>query len=169
MKLIYQSDVNRFVWRFSSLRRLASILVFCAFFAGSVSGQASRALSQTQGSLHKVPTTEAAGAVHEEGIPVTDPLVIAKCGSCHARDQKGNMERISWVRSTPEGWQNALKRMILLKGVSLTAQEGRLIARYLSTDHGLAPEEAMPVRHIAERRIHEESNISDSDPGKACA
>jgi quinohemoprotein amine dehydrogenase len=169
MKLIYQSDVNRFVWRFSSLRRLASILVFCAFFAGSVSGQSSQELSETQESLLKVPTTEAAAAVHEEGIPVTDPLVIAKCGTCHTRDEKGNMERISRVRTTPEGWQNALKRMILLKGVSLTAQEGRLIARYLSTYHGLAPEEAMPVRHIAERRIHEESNIPDGDPGKACA
>jgi quinohemoprotein amine dehydrogenase len=157
------------VSRIGSLRRLAGSLAFCALFAGNVSGQSNPELSQAQESLHKVATTETAGALHEEGVPVTDPLVIAKCGSCHARDDKGNMERISWARTTPEGWQNALKRMILLKGVSLTAQEGRLIARYLSTHHGLAPEEAMPVRHIAERRIHEESNIADSDPGKACA
>ena len=32
----------------------------------------------------------------EEGIPVTDPLVIAKCGTCHTRDDKGNLSRISW-------------------------------------------------------------------------
>ena len=39
----------------------------------------------------------------EEGIPVTDPLVLAKCGTCHAKDDKGNLSRISWERSTPEG------------------------------------------------------------------
>jgi quinohemoprotein amine dehydrogenase len=167
MKLTLQKDGDRF--RIDSLRRLAGSLAFCALFAGNASGQSSQKLSQTQESLHKVPTTEAAGALREEGIAVTDPLVIAKCGGCHARDDKGNMERISWARATPEGWQNALKQMILVKGVSLTAQEGRLIARYLSTHHGLTPEEALPVRHIAERRIHEDSNIPDSDPGKACA
>jgi len=157
------------VSRIGSLRRLAVSLAVCALLAGNVSGQSNPELSQAQESLHKVATTETAGALHEEGVPVTDPLVMAKCGSCHARHDKGNMERISWARTTPEGWQNALKRMILVKGVSLTAQEGRLIARYLSTYHGLAPEEGVPVRHIAERRIHEESNIADSDPGKACA
>ncbi len=47
----------------------------------------------------------------EEGIPVTDPLTIAKCEPCHRRDERGNMERISWERTTPEGWQEALKKM----------------------------------------------------------
>ena len=169
MKLTLQRDLDRFVWRIGSLGRSAGSLAFCALFAGNVSGQSSQRLNQTQESLRKVATTEAAGTLHEEGIPVTDPLVIAKCGGCHARDDKGNMERISWARTTPEGWQNALKRMILVKSVSLTAQEGRLMARYLSTYHGLAPEEALPVRHVAERRIHEENNIPDSNPGKACA
>jgi len=112
------------VSRIGSLRRLAVSLAVCALLAGNVSGQSNPELSQAQESLHKVATTETAGALHEEGVPVTDPLVIAKCGSCHARDDKGNMERISWARTTPEGWQNALKRMILVKGVSLTAQEG---------------------------------------------
>jgi len=59
--------------------------------------------------------------------------------------------------------------MILVKGVSLTAQEGRLnrqISQHVSW--GWRPRKAVPVRHIAERRIHEESNIADSDPGKAC-
>ena len=35
----------------------------------------------------------------EEGIPVTNPLVIEKCGTCHAKDDKGNLSRISWERS----------------------------------------------------------------------
>jgi len=61
----------------------------------------------------------------DAGIPVTDPLVIAKCGTCHTRDERGNMQRISWERTTPEGWQEALKRMIVVDGVSLTPAEAR--------------------------------------------
>src|ERR1700733_1011395 len=115
------------------------------------------------------PTTTTTGAGLEEGIPVTDPLVIAKCGNCHARDARGNMQRISWARTTPEGWQNVLKRMVLVNGVSLTAPEARIIVRYLSTFHGLAPEESKPVMYSAERRIHEETNIPDDNLRTACA
>jgi quinohemoprotein amine dehydrogenase len=105
----------------------------------------------------------------EEGIPVTDPLVIAKCGSCHVRDEHGNMQRISWERTTPEGWQEALKRMILVNGVSLTPVEARAIVKYLSTSHGLAPEEARPVMYDIERRIHQETSIPNDNVGHACA
>jgi len=76
----------------------------------------------------------------EEGIPVTDPLVIAKCSGCHARDERGIMQRISWERTTPEDWQEVLKRMILANGVMLTPPEARAMVKYLSTKHGLAPE-----------------------------
>jgi quinohemoprotein amine dehydrogenase len=106
---------------------------------------------------------------HEKGVPVNDPLVIAKCGTCHTRDQQGNMQRISWERTTPEGWQDALKRMILVNGVSLTPLEARSIVKYLSTDHGLAPEEARPVMYDAERRIHHETNIPNDHVDHACA
>src|SRR5713226_3279779 len=88
----------------------------------------------------------------EEGIPVTDPLVIAKCGNCHTRDEHGNMQRISWQRTTPEGWQDALKSMILRNGVTLTPPEARSIVKYLSDYHGLAPEEAKPFMYYGERR-----------------
>jgi quinohemoprotein amine dehydrogenase len=104
----------------------------------------------------------------EEGIPVNDPLVIAKCGSCHARDARGNMERISWARTTPENWQDVLKQMILLNGLSVTPPEARSIVKYLSTDHGLAPEEARAVSYDPERRIHEETNIPN-DTLRECA
>ena len=30
----------------------------------------------------------------EAGIPVTDPLVLTKCGTCHAVDQHGSMPRV---------------------------------------------------------------------------
>ncbi len=108
-------------------------------------------------------------ALPAEGIPVTDPLVIAKCGTCHTRDPQGNMQRISWERTTPEGWQEALKRMILVDGVSLTPAEARSIVKYLSADHGLSPEEAKPVMYDAERRIHQETNIPNEHVKHACA
>src|SRR5262245_37201463 len=76
----------------------------------------------------------------ERGIPVTDPLVLARCGTCHTVDERGNMERVSWARATPEGWQAATKRMIGENGVSMTPIEARGIVKYLSTTHGLAPE-----------------------------
>src|SRR5215831_1335594 len=69
----------------------------------------------------------------EPGIPVTDPLVLAKCGTCHTVDERGNLERISWARATPEGWQATTKRMIAENGVSVTPLEARGIVKYLST------------------------------------
>src|SRR5579871_3870183 len=71
----------------------------------------------------------------EEGIPVTNQLVIAKCSGCHARDAKGNLSRISWERATPEGWEEAIKRMGRLNGLRLTPDEGRAILKYLATNH----------------------------------
>jgi quinohemoprotein amine dehydrogenase len=133
---------------FDPLRRLAQSLPVCMLFAGIVWGQSS---------------------VPEAGIPVTDPLVLAKCGSCHARDEHGNMQRISWERTTPEGWQEALKRMILVDGVSLTPAEARAIVKYLSASHGLAPEEAKPLMYDIERRIHPETSIPNDNVGHACA
>ena len=93
----------------------------------------------------------------EEGIPVTDPLVIAKCGTCHTRDEKGNLSRISWERSTPEGWEESIKRMVRLNGLEITPAEARSVLKYLSTYHGLAPEEAKPVMYMAEHRIQDEA------------
>ncbi|MFL6415539.1 MAG: quinohemoprotein amine dehydrogenase subunit alpha [Bryobacteraceae bacterium] len=93
----------------------------------------------------------------EEGIPVTNALVVSKCGGCHTKDDKGNLSRISWVRTTPEGWEEAIKRMVRLNGLALTPPEARTILKYLSTYHGLAPEEAKPVMYIAEHRIVDET------------
>jgi quinohemoprotein amine dehydrogenase len=131
---------------FGSLRCLGSALVSCILCAGILWGQ----------------------TASEEGIPVTDALVIAKCANCHARDDRGNMQRISWERTTPEGWQDALKRMIVVNGVSLTPPEARSIVKYLSTYHGLAPEEAKAVMYDAERRIHEETNVPSENVRNAC-
>jgi quinohemoprotein amine dehydrogenase len=95
----------------------------------------------------------------EEGIPVTNALVISKCGTCHTKDAKGNLTRISWERTTPEGWQEAIKRMSRLNGVTLSPSDSRVILKYLATYHGLAPEEAKPVMFLAEHRA-----IDEKDP-----
>jgi quinohemoprotein amine dehydrogenase len=115
------------------------------------------------------PSADPAKTVSEEGIPVTNQLVIAKCGGCHTKDDKGNMLRISWERATPEGWEEAIKRMIRLRGVSLTPDEARSVLKYLSTYHGLAPEEAKPIMYYAEHRIQDETNIPNDSVHGACA
>ena len=104
----------------------------------------------------------------EAGIPVTDPLVQEKCGSCHALDAKGNLSRISWVRTTPEGWAQAIKRMVRLNGLGITPEESRAVIKSLSASHGLAPEEARPVMYLPEKRIVDEVLPNETMRG-ACA
>ena len=77
--------------------------------------------------------------------------------------------RLSWERGTPEAWEEAIKRMIRLRGVKLTPEEARSVLKYLATYHGLAPEEAKPVMYYAERRILDETNIPNDDVKGACA
>jgi quinohemoprotein amine dehydrogenase len=115
------------------------------------------------------PSAESAKSAPVEGIPVTNQLVISKCGACHTKDEKGNMLRISWERATPEGWEEAIKRMVRLRGVSLTPDEARTILKYLATDHGLAPEEAKPIQYYAEHRVQDETNIPNDNVKGACA
>lgn len=117
----------------------------------------------------QTPNGSTANAPVEPGIPVTDSLVKAKCGACHASDEHGNLDRISWVRTTPEGWQEAIKKMILEKQVELTPLEARSIVQYLSSRHGLAPEEARPVMYYPERRVHDEIGVHSDYPLAACA
>ena len=108
-------------------------------------------------------------AQSEEGIPVTDQLVLAKCAACHQVDEHGNMQRISWERATPEGWEEALKRMIRANRVTLTPPEARAIVKYLSASHGLAPEESKPVMYYVERRIQDETNMANEKLLDSCA
>ena len=115
------------------------------------------------------PANAAKPAPSEEGIPVTSQLVIAKCSGCHSKDQHGNMLRISWERATPEGWEEAIKRMVRLRGVRLTPEDARAILKYLATDHGLAPEEAKAVNYYSEHRMVDETNIPSDDVRGACA
>jgi quinohemoprotein amine dehydrogenase len=125
----------------------ASVVLLALLAAAPVSAQRANGRPAAPSAAEEKP---------EEGIPVTDSLVISKCGACHKKDDKGNLSRISWERSTPEGWEEAIKRMIRLNGLTLTPAEGKSILKYLSTYHGLAPDEAKPVMYMAEHRVLDE-------------
>ncbi len=104
----------------------------------------------------------------DEGIPVTDSLVLSKCGSCHTKDDKSNLSRISWERSTPEGWEEAIKRMVRLNGLVISPTEARSVVKYLATYHGLAPAEAKPVMYMPEHRLIDETLIPNDAVRTAC-
>jgi quinohemoprotein amine dehydrogenase len=139
-------------WRFRIFRPLPGILLSLCLLAVAPTNAQTPPASQAPPSDKSQPPTPV-----EEGIPVTSALVIEKCGSCHKKDEKGNLSRISWERTNPEGWQQTIKRMVRLNGLSLSPEEARSIVKYLSTNHGLAPEEAKPAMYIAERRMIDES------------
>ena len=105
----------------------------------------------------------------ERGIPVTDATTLEKCGTCHTRDDKGDLSRISWIRATPEGWAQAIDRMVKLNGAQVTPDEARHIVRYLSTSHGLAPDEDKKVFYMAERRTVDETIIPNDTIRETCA
>ncbi len=100
-----------------------------------------------------------------EGIPIDDQLTITKCGGCHQRDAHGMMRRLSYIRTSPEVWEQAIKRMVRLNGVALKPEEARAILKYLSANNGLAPEEAKPVFWEAEHRLSRDQ--SDKIPDQA--
>ncbi|MEO8660968.1 MAG: quinohemoprotein amine dehydrogenase subunit alpha, partial [Bryobacteraceae bacterium] len=104
----------------------------------------------------------------EAGIPVTDPLTIAKCSGCHRADANKNLTRISWIRTTPEGWQEAIKRMAQLNGLQLSPEDGRHIVRYLANEHGLSPEEAEPVRWYLEMTLPQTEPVPNPTIRRAC-
>lgn len=98
----------------------------------------------------------------DEGIPVKSRLVVDRCSTCHKQDEKGRLTRISYQRRTPEGWEQAIKRMVRLNGLSIAPDEARQVVKYLSKYHGLAPEESRAAFYEAERRIVEEKVPEDS-------
>jgi quinohemoprotein amine dehydrogenase len=99
----------------------------------------------------------------DEGIPVTSDVVKQKCASCHSADDKGRLTRISYRRTTPEGWEQTIKRMVALDGLKIEPAEAREVLRYLSDHQGLAPEEAKPAAFEVERRLIDFQYASDKD------
>lgn len=103
------------------------------------------------------------------GIPVDDPLVHAHCARCHVLDERQHMTRISYVRKSPEGWSETIKRMGRLHGLQLGADEAKQLVRSLANSHGLARSEAERGLYESERRVHWSEAHHDQDFQRACA
>jgi quinohemoprotein amine dehydrogenase len=73
------------------------------------------------------------------GFVIRDRATITSCGECHLRDSAGYMQRISYERKTPEGWEMSVRRMVSLNNLALDPATARTIVRYLSDQQGLAP------------------------------
>ena len=67
-----------------------------------------------------------------DGISIDNQTVIEACGICHITDEPGILSRISYRRTTPEGWQRTIKRMVSLNDMILDPDEAREIVGYLS-------------------------------------
>lgn len=104
----------------------------------------------------------------DAGIPVTSDLVVKNCGTCHFPDDKNRLSRISYRRTTPEGWELTIKRMVNLNGVKLDPKDAREILAYLANNHGLAPDEAKPGAFEVERRLVDIEYTADKDTFQTC-
>src|SRR5262245_48247575 len=131
------------------LAAASAVLVGCCFLS----------LAQSAASSPREP---------EGGIPIASEAVKTACGACHAADSAGHLSRISYRRTTPEGWQETIKRMATLNGASLDEAQAREVLRYLSNEQGLAPDEVRPARFELERRMVEYT-YSDKDTQRTCS
>ena len=103
------------------------------------------------------------------GIPVDDVLVHTHCARCHALDPNQHMTRISFVRKSPEGWAETIKRMGRLHGLQLSPSDAKQLVRSLANSHGLARSEAERGLYESERRVHWSEAHHDQDFQRACA
>ena len=104
----------------------------------------------------------------DSGIPITSEVVRKSCSPCHKVDEKSRLSRISWRRTTPEGWEQTIKRMISLNGMKLEPGDAREVLRYLSNNLGLAPEEARPAAFEVEHQMIEYKYTADKDTEQTC-
>jgi quinohemoprotein amine dehydrogenase len=102
------------------------------------------------------------------GIPVDDETVRQACGSCHQPDEAGRLSRISFRRTTPEGWQQTIRRMVLLNGLQIEPADAREAVRYLATAHGLAPDEVRLGAFEVERRNIDFRYEADPETQQTC-
>jgi len=104
----------------------------------------------------------------DSGIPIGSDAVRKACSSCHKVDEKQRLSRISWRRTTPEGWEFTIKRMISLNGLQIEPAEAREVLKYLSNNLGLSPEEAQSAAFEAEKRSPD-YHYSDKDVDQVCS
>jgi quinohemoprotein amine dehydrogenase len=104
-----------------------------------------------------------------DGIPITSPVVKRVCRNCHKEDGKGRMSRISFRRTTPEGWQETVRRMVTLNDAPIQPDEAREAVKYLSDHLGLAPEELKPGLFEVERRLVDYKYTANTDTANTCS
>jgi quinohemoprotein amine dehydrogenase len=78
------------------------------------------------------------------------------------------MERLSYMRKTPEGWEISMRRMVALQHVRVDPATARAIVKYLSNAQGLAPAEARPARFESERRAIDYKYAADPKTEQTC-
>ncbi len=85
-------------------------------------------------------------------------LLEQKCGACHLEKQQ--LQRISNIRKSPEGWDMTIVRMGQWHKVEVSRAERKELVKYLADTQGLAPQESAPYRALIERQ----PNIADIVP-----
>src|SRR5262245_42130239 len=103
----------------------------------------------------------------DEGIAIANERVQRACSPCHKLDDKKRMSRISFRRTTPEGWQETIKRMVRLNKVQIEPADARVVLKYLANNLGLAPEEARPAAFEVEKRMID-FKYTDRDTEATC-
>ena len=145
------------------MKRLLITGTVALLFAGAVVSRPLKAAQQTL-----PPAAAATAQDDDEGIPITNAKVKLVCGGCHKSDAKGRMSRISFRRTTPEGWQETIRRMATLNKADIEPTDAREIVKYLSDNLGLAPEEVKPAAFEVERRLID-FKYPNADTENVCA
>ncbi|MEC7584780.1 MAG: hypothetical protein VYE77_10725 [Planctomycetota bacterium] len=103
------------------------------------------------------------------GIAIHDMMVEMHCVRCHPQNDEGMMTRISYVRMSPEGWSQTLKRMIRLHDLQISPSEAKQVVRYLADNNGLTRSEAERSHYESERRVHWSEEHHDEDLRRTCS
>ncbi|MBZ5540049.1 MAG: quinohemoprotein amine dehydrogenase subunit alpha [Acidobacteriia bacterium] len=107
-------------------------------------------------------------AVQAEGLPIKSQLVRDTCGACHQVDSEQRMSRISYVRKTPEGWEETIRRMVRLHKLQISPADARQVVQYLADNQGLTASELDKISYALEFREQTEQIPNDAVKA-ACA
>lgn len=147
------------------MRRAPCVSALCGRFAAAV---VVLSIVTAAGASAAAQDASSGAVLPDGGIPVTSDLVHRVCGTCHRADEQRRMSRISYQRTTPEGWQQTIRRMVLLNNLQIEPADAREAVRYLATNHGLAPEEARLGAFEVERRNIDFRYEADPETQQTC-
>jgi quinohemoprotein amine dehydrogenase len=145
----------------SAWARLIVALVICVSSGASAQRGGRGGAGRGSGAPGGAPDTTTGFVIHDQAI-------INACSDCHARDSAGYMQRVSYERKTPEGWEMSVRRMMSLNGVKIDPATARSIVRYLSDRQGLAPSELRAGRFEVERRMIDYRYTADARTETTC-